>query len=181
MGKPLSNKKIAMIIAFIDFRDEEYFIPKTVLESEGANIVTASSKKGQAIGAYGGVVDVDVTLDDLKVSDFDAIIFVGGSGAAKYIDDEKAHKITQEAVNENKILGAICIAPAILAKAGVLNNKKATVWSNNLDKSAIKILKEEGVNYQDEPVVVDDKIITANGPLAARKFGEKIVEVLTKK
>jgi len=172
------NKKIAMIIAFQDFRDEEYFIPKNIFFGEGLEVKTVSSKKGKAVGSYGGVIDVDLTLEDLKVSDFDGIIFVGGSGAAKYIPDEKCHQIARQAVSQDKVLGAICIAPSILARAGVLKDKKATVWRSAMDKSAVKILEEEGANYQSEPIVIDGKIITADGPQSARKFGETIVRVL---
>ncbi len=176
--KLLTDKKIAMIIAQQDFRDEEYFIPKSIFSTEGAQIKTISTKKGEALGTYGGIINVDSSLDDLKVSDFDAIVFVGGSGAAKYIEDEKCHQIAQEAISGNKVLGAICIAPTILARSGVLRGKRATVWSSSLDKSAVKILKEEGANYEKSPVVRDGNIITAAGPQAARKFAETIVRVL---
>lgn len=171
-------KKIAMIIAFQDFRDEEYFIPKNIFLGEGVEVKTVSSKKGEATGTYGGVIDVDLTLEDLEVSDFDVILFVGGSGAAKYVNDDKCHQIARQAISEGKVLGAICIAPTILARAGVLKNKKATVWSSTLDKSAVKVLKEEGADYQSQAVVVDGKIITGVGPQAARKFGETIVRIL---
>jgi len=176
--KSLQDKKIAMIIAQQDFRDEELFIPRSIFLAEGATVKIVSAKKGKALGSYGGVIDVDLTLEKLKVSDFDAIIFVGGSGAVKYLDDERCHQIAQEAVNKNKVVGAICIAPAILARAGVLKDKKATVWRTSLDKSAVKILEEEGAIYQPDSVVIEGKIITANGPTAARKFGEAIVRVL---
>jgi protease I len=172
-------KKIAIIIAFRDFRDEEYFIPKEVLEKAGAEIKTASTELGTAIGSQGGEAGVDIKLADLNVSDFDAVVFVGGGGAPKYLDNETSYKIAKDAVSQGKVLAAICIAPTILAKAGVLSGKKATVWSSPLDKSAIKILKENNVVYQDESVVVDGRIITANGPGAAEEFGQKIIEALT--
>ena len=167
-----------MVIAFQDFRDEEYFIPKNIFLGEEIEVKTVSSKKGKAVGSYGGVIDIDLILEDLRVSDFDGIVFIGGSGAAKYIEDEKCHQVAQGAISQDKVLGAICIAPAILARGGVLKNKKATVWSSALDKSTVKILKEEGVDYQPGPLVVDGKIITASGPPAARKFGETIVRIL---
>jgi len=176
MGGP--NKKIAMIIAFKGFRDEEYFVPREIFEKAGMEVKTVSTEQGIAIGAGGGDTKVDLTIDDLNVEDFDAIIFVGGPGAYKYIDLETAHRIAREATEKNRLLAAICIAPAILAKAGVLNQKEATVWSSVLDKSAVKILKENGAIYKDQPVVQDGKIITANGPDAAKEFGQKIVETL---
>jgi len=164
-----------MIIAYQDFRDEELFIPKSIFQSEGADVKIVS--KGKAIGSYGGVIDVDITLEELKASDFDAVIFIGGSGAHKYIEDERCWQIAQETISEDKVLGAICVAPAVLARSGVLKGRKATVWQSPLDKSAVKILKEEGADYQKGPVVVDGKIVTANGPGAARKFAETIIKV----
>jgi protease I len=175
----LQNKKIALIIAFRDFRDEEYFIPKEAFEKAGAKIVTVSAFAGKATGVEGGEAEVNLLIDDLKVDDFDAILFIGGPGATIYQEDERAHSIAQEAQEKGKVLGAICIAPTILAKAGVLDGKKATVWSGPLDKSPIKLLQEQGAKYLDRPVVVDGKIITANGPAAAKEFAEKVVEALT--
>jgi len=117
-------------------------------------------------------------LRDLKVADYDAILFIGGPGAANYMDDETCHQIAREAVKADRVLGAICIASAILAKAGVLDGKKATVWSSPLDRSTVKILEENGAIFQKDSVVVDGKIVTGNGPGAAKEFGEKIVEIL---
>ena len=180
MAKTLENKKIAIVIAFRDFQDEEYFIPRQILEGAGAEIKTVSTSLGQAIGKLGGEAKVDLLLDDLRVGDYNAVLFIGGPGAAKYIDDPQAHQIAKELLETDKLLGAICIAPAILAKSGVLSGKKATVWSNPMEKSAVKILKEEGANYQLDPVVIDGNIVTANGPAAAKSFAEAIIESLAK-
>ena len=177
--KDLNGKSVAMIIAFRDFRDEEYFIPKQILESAGARITTVSSSLGKAVGKLGGDTDVNILLEDLNVLDYDAILFIGGPGAYNYFDNETAHKIAKTTVENDKILGAICIAPAILAKAGVLKGKKATVWSSLMDKSAVKILEEGGAIFQSEPVVVDGKIITASGPLAAKEFANAIINLLS--
>lgn len=172
------KKRIAMIIAFRDFRDEEYFIPKQILESAGAKASTFSSSLGQAIGSQGGEAEVEGTLENLKTDDFDAVLFVGGGGAQKYIDNPLCHRIAKEVVGKDKIVAAICIAPAILAKAGILAGKKATVWNSSMDKSAVKFLKANGAIFQSEDVVCDGKIVTANGPLAAKKFGQVIVGIL---
>lgn len=174
------DKKAVFIIAFKEFRDEEYFIPKKLLESAGIKTTTASTSKGVAIGKLGGDADVDISIDDLKVSDYDAVVFSGGSGAVSLIDNNQCHKIAQDAAKENKILAAICSASAVLAKAGVLKDRKATVWSSAMDKSLIDILKESGADYQDSPVVVDENIITSSGPSFSQQFGEKILEALNK-
>ncbi|MGB9743547.1 MAG: DJ-1/PfpI family protein [Minisyncoccales bacterium] len=174
----LQNKKIAFIIAWRDFRDEEYFVPKEILEKAGAEIKTVSTQLGEAKGADGGTVNVDLLLNDLNVADFDAFVFVGGPGALNYLDNQTSYEIIKEIVRNNKVLAAICIAPSIIAKSGALTGKKATVWSSALIKEPIKVLEQNGLLYQNEAVVVDGKLITANGPAAAKSFAEAIKEVL---
>lgn len=177
----LQNKKIALIIAFRDFRDEEYFIPKQILEKAGAEIITCSISLGKAIGKLGGETEVNILIEDLKVADYDTILFIGGPGAFKYLENETCHQIAREIIEEDKVLGAICVAPVILAKAGVLKGKKATVWSSAMDKSAVKILEDSGAVYQSDSVVTDGKIITATGPSAAEEFAETVIEIVSKK
>lgn len=168
-----------MIVAYKDFRDEEYFTPKEIFENAGAKVETVSSEAGTARGADGGEVLVDLILEDLKPEEYDAIVFIGGPGAQNYMGDKEINRIFQEAVSENKVIGAICIAPAVVAKTGILKEKHATVWSSPLDQSMVKILKDCGTIYEEKDVVVDGKIISGNGPKAAKKFAEATVEVLS--
>lgn len=174
----LTDKKAVMIIAFRDFRDEEYFVPKEILEKSGIIVKTASNQKGTAIGADGGEVNVDLLVSEINPVEYDVVVFVGGPGCLENLDNEDSYRVAKETVSQNKVLAAICISPVILAKAGVLEGKKATVWSSSLDKSPVKILKENGAIYQSDSVVVDGKIITGNGPSAAKEFGEAIVKDL---
>lgn len=166
-------KKAVMIIASNSFRDEEFKVPHLVLEDSGVKVTIASSSLDTARGILGTRVNPDILIDDIRAEDYDAIIFVGGAGAQEYWDDQVAHNLAVEAVKQNKVLAAICIAPIILANAGLLKGKKATVWS-----SEIKRLKAQGAVYTAEAVVADGKIITANGPTAASLFADKILEAL---
>lgn len=171
----LSGKKIAIIIAFKDFKDEEYLIPRGILEKAGADIRVVSDELGMASGVDGEEVKVDIKLHDLDVSEFDAVVFVGGSGALDHLDNQDSYRIAEDAVSQNKVLAAICISPVILAKAGVLKGKKATVWTDAFNKGPKKILEENSAEFQDKDVVIDGKIITANGPGAAGEFGKAII------
>lgn len=171
-------KKVLMVIAQTDFRDEEYFIPKSVLESAGFEVKTASIKRGEALGYLGGVVEVDLEVNKVKIDDFVAVVFAGGAGMAKNLDNSEFQDLAKQAQLSGKVIGGICIASVLLAKAGVLQGKKATVWSSPMDKKAVKILQENGAIFVDLPVVIDGNIITANGPQAARKFGEGLTEIL---
>lgn len=176
--KNLIGKQIVMIVAFNGFRDEEYFIPKEVLEKAGAVVKTASNERGIAKGSGKGEAIVDLLVSEIKTTDFDAVVFVGGMGCLENIDNEDSYKIIREAISEDRVLASICISPVILAKAGALASKTATVWTSFTDKSPAEILKKKGAKYQDEPIIVDGNIITANGPEVAEKFGEKIIAQL---
>ncbi len=166
-------KRVVLIIAHKDFRDEEYSEPRTALESRGFQLTVASSSLETATGMLGTRVKPDILVSDIVVDDYAAIVFVGGVGAAEYWDDPIAHRIAQEAVAQGKVLAAICIAPVTLARAGVLQGKRATVFASETDK-----VQAGGATCTSESVVRDGLIITANGPGAARQFGETIAAAL---
>ena len=156
--------KVLFVIAKKDFRDIEYFAPKAIMENAGHSVETASNGKvgESAFGADGGEVKIDINIADTDAGDFNAVVFVGGPGTLENLDNEQSYNLAKETVAKNKILAAICIAPVILAKAGVLKGKKSTVWGSDID------------------VIQDGNIITANGPKAAEKFGEMIKKSLVR-
>ena len=173
----LSGKKILMVIAFQNFRDEEFKEPYELFKKLGAEVTVASSKKGEAKGMLGMTFQVENLLSEQSADPYDAIIFVGGMGSTEYWDNPDAHKLLLNANTKGKVIGAICLAPVTLAKAGVLRGKKATVYPTD---ETLRLFRENEVSYTQADVVVDGKIVTASGPQAAKKFGEKIVEFLTK-
>lgn len=172
----LDEKNILMIIASNNFRDEEYKHPRDIFEREGAKVTVASSTKHEATGMLGLKITPDILIDEVNVDNFDAVIFVGGSGSSEYWDDDVAQRIAKTAFEGKKIVGAICIAPVTLARAGLLKNKRATVYPSEIEN-----IKKEGAIYTGNPVSVDGTIVTGNGPEAAKEFGEKIAELLKNK
>jgi protease I len=172
--KTLSGKKIVMIIAPQNFRDEELFEPKQILTEKGAEVKVASASLETAGGMLGAEVNPDMLISDIKPDQWDAIILIGGTGSSVYWDDSSIHSMLNEAVKQNKIVGAICIAPVTLANAGILSGKKATVFSSEVQK-----LKDKGAECTGKDVERDGNIITATGPQAAREFGNAIAQALT--
>ena len=166
-------KKAVMIIAQNGFRDEELLQPKKILEAEGILVKIASNSPDEARGMLGARVKPDLILQDINIGDLDAIIFVGGIGASIYWDEPLAHRIANDSYANNKIVAAICIAPVTLAKAGLLKNKKATVWPSEAGK-----LKSAGADYTAADVEKDGNVITASGPSAANAFGRAIAAAL---
>jgi len=169
------------IVAPEGFRDEELFHPKEILDSKGIETVIASTKKGICNGTLGGTAESSLTLSEVNVDGFDGLVFVGGTGIQVIRNSEESMRISKEAVEKGKLLCAICWSSTILAKAGVLNGKKATVWLGLDDDYQIntdKVLEKFGAVYIDEGVVMDGKIITADGPSSAKDFGEAIAKSL---
>jgi len=174
----IQGRRILMVIAPKDFRDEELFKPKKAFEEAGAQVTIASKGVSVAKGMLGGTIGVERDLKDVSVGDYDAVVFVGGSGASEYFDDTIALDLAKEAYDKGKIVGAICIAPVILANAGILKDKKATVWSSLLNHSHVNALKEKGAIYTGEKITKDGMIITASGPDAAELFADAIIKAL---
>ena len=168
--------KILMIIAPEQFRDEEYVEPREVFEKAGIEVTVACSRLGQAVGKFGLKAPVDKLLKEVHATDYDAVVFVGGTGSRIYFEDPEAHRLVREAESKERIIGAICAAPGTLAKVGLLKGKRATSFSGEMD-----ILKQGGAIFTGRPVEVDGRIITGDGPQSAKAFGEKIVEMLAKK
>jgi protease I len=168
-------KKVALIICFRDFKDEEFFICFEKLKKNKFIVKVVSDESGLAIGVDGGEIKIDFNINEISANQFDALIFIGGPGSLKRLNNEKSHDLIRESFNLKKIIGAICISSVILAESGILKDKEATVWSNSLDKSGVKILKENDVLYQDKSVVISDNIITANGPSSVVEFTESII------
>lgn len=165
---------VLMIIAQDQFRDEELFAPKEQLEKDGHTVKVASRKVAECKGKNGKTAMPDIALDDVDIKDYDAIVFVGGSGSKDYFDDENIHKMVREADKEGKILGAICVAPTIFANAKIIFGKKVTAYPS----SATDVSRKGAFFVEDEDVVQDGNIVTANGPAAAAEFGEKISKML---
>lgn len=168
-------KSVVMIIAHQGFRDEELLEPKGVLEKNNISVKIASTDLSQAKGKSGALIKPDILFKNIKLTDFDAIIFIGGPGSLGYWDDPLAHKLLKDAVSSGKLVAGICSAVVTLAKSGILKCKRATVFPGDFQE-----LIDNGVNYTAAPLENDSNIITADGPKSARVFGEEILRMLNK-
>lgn len=172
------EKNVLMVIAPKDFRDEEYAKPRAALYAAGAKITTASLAEGSCIGMLGSQVHADAALADTVDGAWDIVVFVGGRGAQVYFDDSTAHQLSVNTVRAGKPLAAICAAPSILARAGVLRGVKATAFPDREGD-----LKAHGAKWTGDPVTLGKTkggtvVVTANGPSAAFAFGQMLVAVL---
>ncbi len=171
------NASIVMIIASNGYQPIEYTTTKKILEQAGFMVTVASDKAGTAIASDKTTTQVDITLNNVIVDHYAAVVLIGGPGALEHIDNEIVHALLKTAYQLKKIIAAICIAPRILAHAGLLKGKRITGWDG--DGELAKILHSCGAIYEPRHVVIDGSIITASGPMAAHEFGTKIVERLS--
>lgn len=184
MCKGENMKKIAMIIGHKGYQDTEFGTPHKYFKEQGAQVDVYSTKKGLATGSINSSFNVEHTLNELNVKDYNAIVFVGGPGTLLVRNDSNSSKIAKEAIANNKILAAICWSPTVLAKAGVLKGKNATVWYGpdaEYEMLTSEYLQEQGAKYTGQDVTVDGNIITANGPKAAQQYAEAIWKKITEK
>lgn len=167
-------KKVLMVIAPETFRDEEYAHPKEVLESRGARVVTASTQPGTCVGKLGMTAEAEISVAEADALDYDAVVFVGGAGSKVFFDDPYAQALARAARVNKRVLAAICVAPSILARAGLLRGWPATAFESQKED-----LEAHGAIWTGEPLTVQGHVITANGPEAARDFGIAIADALS--
>lgn len=172
----MTRGKVLFIVAHDGYQQVEYNETKKILEEAGFTVVTASNLEGTATAKDGSTTPVNLTLDTVNVSNYDGIFFIGGPGTLEHLDTKESHDIIKRALNKHLPLGAICVATRILAKAGALTRKRATGW--NGDNELEKFYEAYDVKYLPEPVVVEENIITATNPDAAKTFGQEIVALL---
>jgi len=169
-------KRAVLIVARENFRDEELFDTKRTLDAAGVETVIASSRIGIIRGMLGNTAEAKIPLNQLRVDDYNAIVFIGGTGAVEYFDNPIVLNIAREAAAKRKVVAAICIAPTVLANAGLLTGVRATSFLSERDR-----LVQAGAVYTGVPVERDRFIITASGPLAAVSFGQAIADALAGK
>jgi len=178
----MAGKKVVMVVAPEGFRDEEFTVPRDYFASKGINVAVASVRNGACKGVMGATANATLSLPEVKAADFDAVVFVGGPGTPYVRKEDESLRIAREFSSSGKVVSAICWAGTILAKAGVLEGKNATVWCGEdaeFGMSTGDYLESMGAHYTKEGVVVDGKFITADGPRNANKFAVEIVKALS--
>ncbi len=170
-----TSERILIVVAPFDYNDTEYLTSRNYFEEQGFDVNVTSKNVTIAKGMEGGEAEISANITDINISDFVAIIFIGGIGVEnlKLYDDPDYLQIAREAVDSSAILGAVSQAEKILANARLLDGKEAASYPEAKD-----YLEEMGAVCLDQPVVQDENIITANGPSASQPFAETVVEAL---
>ncbi len=157
------------------FEEAEAVLVIDVLRRAEIKVDIVSITNSRAVvGAHGIAMVADGTLGDID-NDYDALILPGGMPGTSNLDaNEKVKQMILEFKTNRKLLAAICAAPLVFGKLGVLKNKKATCYPSFEEHL-------HGADVVNEDVVVDGDVITGKGPGTALAFGLAIVEKLLSK
>lgn len=179
MENKLNGLNIA-ILATNGFEQSELLEPKKALEEAGAKVTIVSLQAGEIKGwkdkNWTDSVAVDMTLDDAKAENFDALQLPGGVVNPDLLRvDKRAVDFVKSFVDASKPVAAICHAPWILVEADVVRGKTVTSY-----KSVRTDLINAGAIWVDEEVVVDSGLITSRKPTDLPAFNEKMIEEFAK-
>lgn len=166
--------KVLVPIA-IGFEEIEAITIIDVLRRAKIAVVTAGLDKRSVLGAHSIEIKTDVHIDDVNSDDFDMIVLPGGMpGSLNLAENSSVIKLLKQMNQSKKYIGAICAAPMVLERAGVLKN------SFTCYPSFEKNISNSGY-IASEDVVCDENIITSRGPSTAIAFSLMIIEKLCNK
>lgn len=153
----------------------EAVTPIDLLNRAGVEVITASLDQEKVIKAsHGAILMAEKVLADVINENFDMVVLPGGLPGADYLgSDSRVISLIKDMAQKGKYVCAICAAPRILAKNGLLKGKKATAYPG--------ILRQEecpDTTIVDEKVVIDGNIITGRGPGVAIDFALALIEAL---
>lgn len=159
--------KKVLVILFDNVEEVEALAPIDMLRRANVETTVASLGGKSVIGRSGVLLGVDANFNDVKDVDYAAIVLPGGIGVKGFLEDTEMLEYLKVNADRGVLMAAICAAPAVFEKAGIINEKKCTSHP-----SVANMLK----NYTAaEAVVVDGNILTSQGAGTAVQFGLEIV------
>lgn len=159
------RKKVLLILPEKNFNEHEFLTIREKLSKNRITLFIASDAVGLCSGSNGMKVKADMFLYNIHPANFDALCICGGDGIRSYFDNTKLHSVIKDFFANGKIIAAICAAPVLLAKAGILENKNAVCFPSDR-----KVFKNYGVILSELPVVKDKTIITGADPESSEEF-----------
>jgi len=174
---PSNSMKILIAVAPEKFRDEELAVPVAAFRKAGIAFDIASTRRGPCTGMLGAKTTATLTFEEIDPKQYGGLVIIGGAGSQTYLwNDNLLQQLVKYFHESQKIVAAICLAPVVLARAGILKGIKATCFESPV---SVREMKSGGAVPVKKPVVVEGRIITANGPAAAQEFADAILHAIT--
>lgn len=168
----LTQNSVLIFLPKNDFNEDEFTIVQKRISKAGKKVFITSDDHSVCSGSKGMKVKSDTSFYNVNVNNFSSLILVDGTGSRNYWKNESLHKIIKKFFDAKKVVATICSSPITLAKAGILQNKKATCFSE--DKME---LINAGIDYQDRNIVVDGNVVTSDGVHSALQFAEAVLHL----
>jgi protease I len=173
----ISEAKV-LIVATDGFEEWELFGPREILEKRGAEIVLASPRlepiQATVHDDPGKTIRPDLTVDQARADDFDALILPGGVRNPDALrTNPKAIQLVKDFAAQGKPVAAICHGPWLLVEANLLRGRTATSWV-----SIRTDLRNAGADVVDEAVVVDGNIVTSRQPDDVEPFTDAVIKLI---
>lgn len=155
------------------FEETEAVVTIDILRRGYAELKTVSVSGDRAVtGAHGITVMADISINEVKKADAEAFILPGGMPGTKNLEESEEIKELLLYGHENgKLVCAICAAPSILGKYGILKGKRAVCYPGFEDYL-------DGAKVYEVPVMRDGNVITSRGAGTAHLFAEEILVAL---
>ncbi|UCC58116.1 MAG: DJ-1/PfpI family protein [Candidatus Bathyarchaeum sp.] len=167
----------ALVLLAPGFEEIETVAVIDVLRRSGITVTIAGLLPDMVEGAHGIKIIPDKAIEKVQMKDFDALVVPGGNPGYKNLRrDERVLEMIKDASDSGKLVAAICAAPAVLSDAGVLKNRKCTIYPGMESE-----VENGGGEFLEDSVVVDGNLITSRGPATALHFALKIAERLVGK
>ena len=167
----------ALVFLATGFEEIETLTVVDILRRAEVNVTVAGLTPNLIEGKHGTKVVPDTAIDNVSVTDFDAVIVPGGNPGYKNLrKDPRVITMVKKAFEAKKILAAICAGPTVLADAGGLEGKACTIYPGMEDE-----LEAGGGKPKQDMVVVDGNVVTSRGPATALLFALKLAEMLVGK
>lgn len=176
MDSPLEGKRVA-VLAENMYEDLELWYPLIRLREAGAEVSVVAPTAGATYKSKHGLeVKADLSADDAKARQFDAVVIPGGFAPDYMRRSEAMVRFVKDANDDGKILAAICHAGSMLVSARVLKGKTVTCYKSIKDD-----VVNAGGNYVDKAVVRDGDLITSRVPDDLPAFCREIIAALSAK
>lgn len=167
----------ALVFLALGFEEIEASTIVDILRRSNVEVTVAGLRRDVVDGAHGIKFIPDKSIDEVALNEFDAVICPGGApGYENLRKDQRVLTMVKEAFESNKLVAAVCAAPAVLSDAGILEGKACAIYPGMEDE-----LRKGGGKPKEDSVVVDGNIITSRGPATALPFALKLAERLAGK
>lgn len=164
--------KSVVVLLAPGFEEIEALTVVDVLRRAGVRVVAAGLREGLITGSHEITVKPDTTVDKIRVEEFDMVVLPGGMPGTTHLrQDARVRKLVADMARAGRHTCAICAAPVVLKDAGVTFGKAVT--SHPVMQEELKDL-----DYREDRVVTDDKIVTSRGPGTAMEFALELVRIL---